>query len=74
MTEAIKTTQYRVYETVRNSGGGMESLGTDWEYVEAETADAAAEIAAAERRDIEECEGIIMVATDDDGDSGSAEV
>ena len=65
---------YRVYETFRNNGGGLDSCGTDWEYIEAESAQDAADQAAQEREGVKGCEGLTIVATDDDGESATADV
>lgn len=62
--------QYRVYETTKEAG----ALGTGSEMIDAASAKEAAEIAAEERRGNPECEGYVMVATDDDGDSAEAAV
>lgn len=68
MTTATKT--YRVYETM----AGVGALNTGSEYIEAASAQEAAEEAAEERRGNPECEGYVMVATDDNGDSAEAAV
>ena len=61
--------KYRIYETMKNAGGGYDSLQSGNEYFEANTAHEAAELAAEDRRDNVECEGITVVATDDNGES-----
>lgn len=64
---------YRVYEAIRNNGGGLDAVGGQPEYIEAETAEKAAETVA------DNCAGLdfdpqtVFVATDDDGDSAIAE-
>jgi len=67
-------TRYRTYETIRNAAGGLDSCGTDWQYIEADSAADAAREAAEELRSIPDCRGEIVVATDDDGDSAECEV
>lgn len=66
-------TTYRIYEAKKNNGGGLESLGTGWEYIDAGSAQEAADMAVMAREDDEE-DAIVIVATDDDGDSAVAYV
>lgn len=65
--------KYRVYEVVRN-GGGFDSIGTGSEYVEADSPEEAAEEAAEDRRGDPTYEGVVIVATDDNGDSATSDV
>ncbi len=66
--------KYRTYETYRNSGGGLDPTGEDWGEIEAKTAQNAADQAAIDRKALGGCDGLVMVATDDDGDSAQADV
>ena len=65
---------YRTYECYRNSGGGLDPTGEDWGEIEAKTAQDAAAKAAANRKALGGCDGLVMVATDDNGDSAQADV
>lgn len=68
------TTHYRLYTANRNAGGGLDPTGTDWEYRYAATAQEAANEYAEELSAIEDCKGLVVVATDDDGDSAESVV
>ncbi len=63
---------YRCYENERNAVGGLDGLGTGWGWVDAATAQKAADEYAASVRGIKDCRGNVVVATDDDGDSAEA--
>jgi len=67
-------TRYRIYEATRNAAGGLEGLGTGWDHIEAQTAQDAAERAAQERANWPETDGLVVVATDDAGESATADV
>jgi len=65
---------YRVYEAIRNAGGGLDPVGTGWEEVEANSAQAAADAMVLEYAGLEFDERTVFVATDDDGDSAVSSV
>ena len=70
----LQSRQYRVYQTTRNAAGGLDSVGNGSETVQAATAQEAADQYAADLRDAGECDEITVVATDDAGDSATADV
>ena len=72
LTEQTKS--YRCYQAVRNSVGGLDSVGAGWVEVEAESAESAAESYADTLRDCEQCIGLIAVSTDDNGDSAEVQI
>lgn len=65
---------YRCFEATRNAAGGIDGLGTGWEHIEASSAREAAEEVADKRRNWPECEGLTIVATDDDGEWATVDV
>lgn len=67
-------TTYRVYQTIRNAAGGLDSVGNGSETIQAATAQDAANEYAEQLRDAGECDGVTVVATDDAGDSATADV
>ena len=72
----LQSRQYRCYQTVRNAGGGLDGIGMgeDSEYISAATAQEAADEYAEQLREIDECEGVTVIATDDAGDSAVCDV
>jgi hypothetical protein len=70
----MTSTTYRVYQTIRNAAGGLDSLQAGSEHIQAATAQDAANQYAAELRDAGECEDQVVIATDDNGDSATADV
>lgn len=73
-TVTLQSRQYRCYETTRNAAGGLDPVGNGSTTVTAETAQDAADERAASLRDYPECHGQTVVATDDNGDSATADV
>lgn len=78
--EATSTKTWRCYEAHRNAGGGLDGAGCDNEYVTAASAQDAADEYAETLRDAylssgdDDLDGIVVIATDDDGDSAESEV
>ena len=61
------TKTYRTYEAFRNLAGGIEPCGTDWEDIDAESAEEAARVRwSSSLEDADE--NTVIIATDDDGD------
>jgi hypothetical protein len=70
----MTSTTYRVYQTIRNAAGGLDSLQAGSEHIQAATAQDAADQYADQLRETDECDGVTVVATDDAGDSATADV